>query len=131
MPTMKNVVADARKNGNAGTMAQFIPVKKGTNPYEVVNCTADDDIVEGITLIDGRWNGEHVTICKQPGSTVLVKAGAGGWSAGDLLGLDSANLDSLIPYNSANNDIIVGEAEEATAEGKLGSVTLKLQNKTA
>jgi hypothetical protein len=130
MSVMKNVIATSRRCGQS-SLAQYVPVIRGTDPEEVISPAADSDIVEGITLLDARWDGEEVPICKQPGSTVLATAGAGGWTKGMILGLDGANLARLKQYAAADHEIIVAVAEEAKSEGELGSCTLLLQRKTA
>lgn len=131
MAIQRNVQCVSYKSGEA-TIAQFVPVKLGTNAEEVVLCTALTDIVKGFTQIDSTYTGQEMSIATNKGATVFAYVGAGGWTKGTKLGLDGANYNRLITYNSATHDMVVAIAEETNATvGALGEVTLVLDVKTA
>lgn len=125
---MRNIQTVSYKSG--AVIGQFVPVKLGTNAEEVVIPTAQTDIVRGITTIDSIRAGEGIDVAVNSGATMTAKVGTGGWTKGNKLGL-GADFISLITYNSATHDQVIGIAEETLSAGDFGEITLLLQVKTA
>lgn len=125
---MRNIQTVSYKSG--AVIGQFVPVKLGTNAEEVVIPTAQTNIVRGITTIDSIRAGEGIDVAVNSGATMTAKVGTGGWTKGNKLGL-GADFISLITYNSATHDQVIGIAEETLSAGDFGEITLLLQVKTA
>lgn len=125
---MRGVKTVSYKAG--AVIGQFVPVKLGTNAEEVIVPTAQTDVVRGITSVDSIRAGEGIDVAINSGATITAKVGIGGWTKGALLGL-GADFISLITYNSATHDQVIGIAEETLSAGEFGEITLLLQVKTA
>jgi hypothetical protein len=128
MSVQKGVQTVSYKAG--AVIDQFVPVKLGANSDEVVVPTAQGDIVRGITMIDSLRAGQSIDVAVNSGATVFGKVGTGGWAKGNKLGLGT-DFVSLIVYNPAVHNQVIGIAEEAGVAGETKSFTLLLQVKTA